>query len=112
MADNVLPFPSLGVRHGRSDEGASEPDLRTVFGEVLRDERQAQRRTLSDVADRAAVSVGYLSEIERGEKEPSSAVLRSVCGALDVTIIELLDRSAGRLRQFGSGGSTSFRMAA
>lgn len=67
--------------------------LRSVIGSELRRERQAQRRTLRDVASTARVSLGYLSEVERGQKEPSSELLAAICGALDYSMSELL-RSA------------------
>lgn len=64
--------------------------VRTVLGDQLRRRRQAQRRTLRDVSGRARVSLGYLSEIERGQKEPSSELLASICNALDVRVSTLL----------------------
>ena len=66
------------------------PLLRTVLGDVLRRERAAQGRTLSDVAAAASISVPYLSEIERGRKEASSEVLSAVCGALRVGLSAVL----------------------
>ncbi|MFB9376129.1 helix-turn-helix domain-containing protein [Kineococcus gynurae] len=67
--------------------------LRTVFGAVLREERLAQGRTLAAVARRSGISLPYLSEIERGRKEPSSEILADLCGALDLTVPDLLARS-------------------
>ena len=64
--------------------------VRTVLGDQLRRRRQAQRRTLRDVSGRAQVSLGYLSEIERGQKEPSSELLASICDALEVRVSTLL----------------------
>lgn len=99
LAD-VLPFPS-----NRPERVAEpEPRLRTVIGEVLRDERQRQGRVLADVADAASVSLPYLSEVERGSKEISSDLLRSVSGALDLTLVEIFERSAERLRAQGVSG--------
>lgn len=103
----VLRFPSNGrperqqrtehdTRH-RQEVGPA-PRLRTVIGDVLRDERLGQDRTLVDVAERAAVSVPYLSEVERGRKEVSSDVLSSICDALELPLVDVLDRSADRLR--------------
>ncbi|HEX5204197.1 helix-turn-helix domain-containing protein [Paractinoplanes rhizophilus] len=66
------------------------PLLRTVVGETLRRHRQEQRRTLAEVAREAAVSVQYLSEVERGRKEPSSEILAAVCEALGVELSELV----------------------
>jgi transcriptional regulator with XRE-family HTH domain len=46
----------------------------------------AQGRTLREVAKSARVSLGYLSEVERGQKEASSELLNSICSALDLTL--------------------------
>ncbi|CAM3206143.1 helix-turn-helix domain-containing protein [Stackebrandtia soli] len=64
--------------------------LRRVIGETLRSRRRAQQRTLRDVSASANVSLGYLSEIERGHKEASSELLSSICDALDVRLSEVL----------------------
>jgi transcriptional regulator with XRE-family HTH domain len=64
--------------------------LRRVVGEQLRRLRQDQGRTLRDVSSAARVSLGYLSEIERGQKEPSSELLAAICSALDVPMSVLL----------------------
>lgn len=64
--------------------------LRHELGEVLRETRRAQGRTLRDVAGCASVSLGYLSEIERGTKEASSELLAAVCDGLGMTLSELL----------------------
>lgn len=66
------------------------PLLRKTLGEVLRRIRLAQRRTLSEVADTAKISMPYLSELERGRKEASSEVLAAICDALQVELAELL----------------------
>lgn len=65
------------------------PVLRQVVGETLRGLRLRQRRTLREVSASARVSLGYLSEVERGQKEPSSELLAAICGALDVELSEL-----------------------
>ena len=64
--------------------------LRRVVGEQLRRLRQDQGRTLRDVSSAARVSLGYLSEIERGQKETSSELLAAICTALDVPLSTLL----------------------
>lgn len=64
--------------------------LRRIIGETLRDRRQRQRRTLRDVSAAANVSLGYLSEVERGQKEASSELLSSICEALDVPLSDVL----------------------
>ncbi len=64
--------------------------LRREIGDVLRGARQSQGRTLRQVSGRARVSLGYLSEVERGQKEASSELLASICGALDVPMSAVL----------------------
>jgi transcriptional regulator with XRE-family HTH domain len=64
--------------------------LREVIGDVLRRARTTQRRTLREVSDVARVSLGYLSEVERGRKEASSELLNSICDALDVPLSQVL----------------------
>lgn len=64
--------------------------LRRVIGDALRARRQGQRRTLREVSTAANVSLGYLSEIERGQKEASSELLASICEALGARLSELL----------------------
>lgn len=60
--------------------------LRTHIGQSLRAARTGQNRTLRDVARQARVSLGYLSEVERGQKEASSELLNSICMALGLTL--------------------------
>ncbi len=64
--------------------------FRSELGEVLREVRQGQGRTLRDVAAASSVSLGYLSELERGTKEASSELLSAVCQGLGMTLSELL----------------------
>jgi transcriptional regulator with XRE-family HTH domain len=64
--------------------------LRRVIGDALRARRQAQQRTLREVSTAANVSLGYLSEIERGQKEASSELLSSICDALGAQLSEVL----------------------
>ncbi|WP_438872941.1 helix-turn-helix domain-containing protein [Paractinoplanes hotanensis] len=68
----------------------SRPLLRTLVGDVLRRRRLEQRRTLAEVAREASVSVQYLSEVERGRKEPSSEILAVVCDSLRIDLADLL----------------------
>ena len=58
--------------------------LRNALGDTLRHARTRQNRTLRDVSTAANVSLGYLSEVERGRKEASSELLSAICSALDV----------------------------
>jgi transcriptional regulator with XRE-family HTH domain len=64
--------------------------LREVLGAELRRVRLLQGRTLRDVSATASVSLGYLSEVERGEKEASSEMLLAICGALGVPLSRVL----------------------
>ncbi|MCQ4122063.1 helix-turn-helix domain-containing protein [Rhodococcus tibetensis] len=73
------------------------PLVRELYGRVLREERRDQDRSLEDVAAEVGMSKQYLSEIERGKKEPSSEILRAVCGALGMPVEHLLFRSGRRL---------------
>lgn len=64
--------------------------LRRLLGDVLRRQRQRQGRTLREVSAAARVSLGYLSEVERGQKEASSELLSAICDALDVRMSEVM----------------------
>jgi len=66
--------------------------MRELLGESLRELRNADQRTLREVSSSARVSLGYLSEIERGQKEPSSELLNAICGALGVPLSMVLRR--------------------
>ena len=94
----VIPFPT---HRSGAPEQTDDALLRDVLGDVLRDERLEQGRTLADVADDAAVSLPYLSEIERGRKEVSSDLLDAVIRSLDLDLAEVLERAADRLRAGG-----------
>ena len=80
--------------------------LRGLIGKVLRRTRLGQNRTLRDVAETARVSVPYLSEVERGRKEPSSELLAAICTALELELTDLLNEvrfeiARDRLAQLG-----------
>lgn len=64
--------------------------LRRLLGDELRRTRQRQQRTLREVSSAARVSLGYLSEVERGQKEPSSELLAAICAALEVRLSDVL----------------------
>jgi transcriptional regulator with XRE-family HTH domain len=72
-------------------------DLLSAIGETLRAIRTERGLTLRQVAEGAHVSISYLAEIERGEKDPSSRVLESVAGGLEIEVGELLLRIATTL---------------
>jgi transcriptional regulator with XRE-family HTH domain len=73
--------------------------LRRVLGDTLRGRRLRQRRTLREVSGAARVSLGYLSEVERGQKEASSELLASICDALDVKLSDLLSEVSEMMRR-------------
>jgi predicted transcriptional regulator len=76
-----------------------EPLWRETLGRSLRATREEQRGRLVDVAERAGISPQYLSEIERGRKEPSSEMIAAVTGALGVDLADLLVDIAGDVRR-------------
>jgi transcriptional regulator with XRE-family HTH domain len=71
--------------------------LRESVGEVLRQARMAQGRTLREVSDSARVSLGYLSEVERGRKEASSELLNAICAALRIPLSAVLFDAGNRM---------------
>ncbi|CAJ1500029.1 transcriptional regulator ClgR [[Mycobacterium] kokjensenii] len=71
--------------------------LRESVGEVLRQARTTQGRTLREVSDSARVSLGYLSEVERGRKEASSELLNAICAALQIPLSTVLFDAGNRL---------------
>ena len=73
--------------------------LRRELGDVLREQRQSQGRTLREVSAAASVSLGYLSEVERGEKEASSELLASICSALNLPLSEMLGHVSERVAE-------------
>ncbi len=89
--------------------------LRELLGESLRELRNADQRTLREVSSSARVSLGYLSEIERGQKEPSSELLNAICGALGVPLSSVLRRVSDKFddqRPVTHLGVRSVRVAA
>lgn len=64
--------------------------FRRMLGDVLRSERMQRGLTLRQVSADARVSLGYISEIERGQKEASSELLASLCAALDLPLSDVL----------------------
>ena len=79
--------------------------LREAIGDSLRRTRVSQSRTLREVSNSARVSLGYLSEVERGRKEASSELLAAICDALDVPLSDVLVDVSESL----SDGSTAKR---
>ena len=86
-------------REPQPEPRPQEPLWREVLGRRLRVLRQEQQETLSETASRAGISPQYLSEIERGRKEPSSEMIAALAGALGTTLIDLTEHVAGDLRR-------------
>lgn len=78
---------------------APEPLWREVLGSRLRALRTDRDETLAQTAERAGISPQYLSEVERGRKEPSSEMIAALAGALDITVAELMAGTAEDLRR-------------
>nr|WP_040718005.1 helix-turn-helix transcriptional regulator [Nocardia veterana] len=82
----------------RPPHPAGEPLWREVLGSRLRELRREQGETLTETAGRAGISPQYLSEVERGRKEPSSEMIAALAGALGTNLAELTAEIADRLR--------------
>ncbi|MBU1586971.1 MAG: helix-turn-helix domain-containing protein [Actinobacteria bacterium] len=81
--------------------------VRQEIGDVLRDFRLQKGRTLRQVASKASVALGYLSEVERGQKEASSEILASVADALDTPISVIMREVGDRLAVIEGLGTIS-----
>jgi transcriptional regulator with XRE-family HTH domain len=86
--------------------------LREALGETLRRARVAQNRTLRDVSTLARVSLGYLSEVERGRKEASSELLAAICEALDVPLADVLFEAGESIADAAPAPAESAKTAA
>ena len=88
--------PAVGTAAGSSAVVPAKPSsfkpvlLRQVIGDQLRARRTTQGRTLREVSRSAQVSLGYLSEVERGHKEASSELLAAICTALNAPLHDVL----------------------
>lgn len=96
LAERMSPSPEPA---DPSQPAPPERLWRHLVGEQLRGVRHSRGDTLRDVAGKARVSPQYLSEIERGSKEPSSEILAAVGGALDLTLLDLASGVADRLQE-------------
>ena len=108
------PQPEPRPRERQTQERqAQEPLWREVLGRRLRVLRQEQQETLSETAARAGISPQYLSEIERGRKEPSSEMIAALAGALGITLTGLTEQVARDLRRHrGAAGPVMLSLAA
>jgi transcriptional regulator with XRE-family HTH domain len=94
---------SLHGEPRRGEPQRREPLWREVLGHRLRTLRWEQGETLMETAARAGISPQYLSEIERGRKEPSSEMIAALAGALDLTLIDLTEQVTEDLRRQSVG---------
>ncbi len=85
--------------------------MRELLGESLRELRTSSNLTLREVSGRARVSLGYLSEIERGQKEASSELLNAVCGALDVPLSMVLRQVSDKIEDHAAVTTLPVRSA-
>jgi len=106
MTIRALPSPSDRVRR------RARPLWRQLAGDVLREHRLDAGLRLRDVAERAGMSTQYLSEVERGRKEPSSEMLESICGALGVDLLDLVRGVGRRLAVSGPARREPLRVGA
>ncbi len=102
MGDLVRIDRRPRARRARRDP---EPLWRDVLGARLRDLRHDRDLTLVEAAERAGVSPQYLSEIERGRKDPSSEIVAAVAGALGSSVLELSALVVADLRAVATVGA-------
>ena len=95
--EDAAPQAVARVEAQPADHQEDTLSLRGAIGLVLRDLRSRDRKTLREVSEKAGVSLGYLSEVERGQKEASSELLSSIAEALGVSTAQLLRLVADRL---------------
>ena len=96
---NVYPLRREPERDPQPEPRPQEPLWREVLGRRLRALRQEQQETLAETAARAGLSPQYLSEVERGRKEPSSEMIAALAGALGITLTDLTEQVATYLRR-------------
>jgi DNA-binding XRE family transcriptional regulator len=112
MAANVTPLRKPGPRALEQHVSAprvsgppvSEPLWREVLGQRLRELRRERQEKLTETAGRAGISPQYLSEVERGRKEPSSEMIAALAGAFGLTLIDLTRLITEDLRREGDRG--------
>src|SRR3984885_14496219 len=115
MAESAKVYPlrrDLSPPQARPEPPPQEPLWREVLGQRLRTLRLDQQETLAETAGRAGISPQYLSEIERGRKEPSSEMIAALAGALDTTLADLTLAVTEELRRFSRVRVGSFTRAA
>jgi transcriptional regulator with XRE-family HTH domain len=105
----IIPLPT---KPGRPAPRDPEPLWRDALGDRLRRLRHERGERLADTAERAGVSPQYLSEMERGLKEPSSEMIAAVAGALEVTLVDLTAAVVEDLRAHAVERAVGARAAA
>lgn len=110
MAD-IVPLPRA-PRPARPQPSDPEPLWRQLLGDQLRRRQHDREETLTATAEKAGVSPQYLSEVERGLKEPSSEMIAAIAGALDTSLVELTSAVADDLRATAAPASASAAVSA
>lgn len=72
-------------------------NFRQALGEVVREQRLAQGRSMRSITDEGFIAIGYLSEVERGHKDPSSQVIEAIANGLGVEAYELIIKAGYRM---------------
>jgi transcriptional regulator with XRE-family HTH domain len=103
MAERARVYPLRREPSPGAPSQQQEPLWREVLGQRLRALRVHRQETISETASRAGISPQYLSEIERGRKEPSSEMIAALAGALGTTLTGLTEQVAGDLRRKRDG---------
>lgn len=88
--DNEQSKPRVVSRKHEESADGRDISLREAIGHVLRDLRTRDHKTLREVSEKAGVSLGYLSEVERGQKEASSELLASIAESLGLSTSQML----------------------
>ena len=103
---DILTYPD------RSAPSGPEPLWRHLLGDQLRRRRHERAETLTETADKAGLSPQYLSEVERGLKEPSSEMIAAIAGALGVTLVDLTSSVADDLRMASAPATATVSVSA
>lgn len=97
LGENMRYNPKMKIVQRPRQANQTPPVLREELGEVLRLVRQRKGLTLREISASAKVSLGYLSEVERGQKEASSELLAAICSALRVPLAVILREVSERI---------------
>jgi transcriptional regulator with XRE-family HTH domain len=72
-------------------------NFRQALGEIIREERHAQERSMRSITDEGFIALGYLSEVERGQKDPSSETIEAIANGLGKQPYELIIEAGFRM---------------